>query len=113
LSYARCAPTTVPVPAPDCRSVLILYNAPRDTEIGTATMEFMRLIVDITLVGVAGFEPTAPRSQSECATKLRHTPGANGVSLRAAQAPPPTFNGNWTLMSQSLSGGPIHRTVLH
>ena len=29
---------------------------------------------DITLVGVAGFEPTAPRSQSECATKLRHTP---------------------------------------
>jgi hypothetical protein len=28
-------------------------------------------------VGVAGFEPTAPRSQSECATKLRHTPGAN------------------------------------
>ena len=35
------------------------------------------------IVGVAGFEPTAPRSQSECATKLRHTPGANGVSLRA------------------------------
>ena len=30
------------------------------------------------LVGVAGFEPTAPRSQSECATKLRHTPGADG-----------------------------------
>jgi hypothetical protein len=26
------------------------------------------------VVGVAGFEPTAPRSQSECATKLRHTP---------------------------------------
>lgn len=25
-------------------------------------------------VGVAGFEPTAPRTQSECATKLRHTP---------------------------------------
>ena len=25
-------------------------------------------------VGVAGFEPTAPRSQSGCATKLRHTP---------------------------------------
>ena len=25
-------------------------------------------------VGVAGFEPTAPRSQSECATKLRYTP---------------------------------------
>src|SRR3954464_9299162 len=29
---------------------------------------------DITEVGVAGFEPTAPRSQSGCATKLRHTP---------------------------------------
>jgi hypothetical protein len=28
------------------------------------------------LVGVAGFEPTAPRSQSECATKLRYTPSA-------------------------------------
>ena len=28
----------------------------------------------IDLVGVAGFDPTAPRSQSECATKLRHTP---------------------------------------
>ncbi len=28
----------------------------------------------LDLVGVAGFEPTAPRSQSECATKLRHTP---------------------------------------
>ena len=26
------------------------------------------------LVGVTGFEPAAPRSQSECATKLRHTP---------------------------------------
>ena len=26
------------------------------------------------LVGVAGFEPAAPRSQSECATTLRHTP---------------------------------------
>ena len=25
-------------------------------------------------VGVAGFEPTAPCSQSRCATKLRHTP---------------------------------------
>jgi hypothetical protein len=34
-------------------------------------------------VGVAGFEPTAPRSQSECATKLRHTPGADRLSVRA------------------------------
>ena len=25
-------------------------------------------------VGVAGFEPTTPCSQSRCATKLRHTP---------------------------------------
>lgn len=25
-------------------------------------------------VGIAGFEPTTPRSQSECATKLRHIP---------------------------------------
>ena len=28
-------------------------------------------------VGVTGFEPAAPRSQSECATKLRYTPRAN------------------------------------
>jgi hypothetical protein len=28
----------------------------------------------VDTVGVAGFEPTAPRSQSGCATKLRHTP---------------------------------------
>jgi hypothetical protein len=27
--------------------------------------------------------------------------------------PNPNGNGNWTLMSQSLNGGPIHRTVLH
>src|SRR5262249_15578319 len=27
----------------------------------------------VRFVGVAGFDPTAPRSQSECATKLRHT----------------------------------------
>ena len=33
-------------------------------------------IMPSDLVGVAGFEPTAPRSQSECATKLRHTPSA-------------------------------------
>ena len=35
----------------------------------------------VDLVGVAGFEPTAPRSQSECATKLRHTPMARPVYL--------------------------------
>ena len=34
------------------------------------------------MVGVAGFEPTAPRSQSECATKLRHTPLLLTVSVR-------------------------------
>ena len=28
----------------------------------------------LAVVGVTGFEPVAPRSQSECATKLRHTP---------------------------------------
>ena len=26
------------------------------------------------MVGVAGFEPAAPCSQSRCATRLRHTP---------------------------------------
>src|SRR5690606_25137074 len=37
-----------------------------------------------TSVGVAGFEPTAPRSQSECATKLRHTPW-RGASVRVSR----------------------------
>ena len=41
------------------------------------------------LVGVAGFEPTAPRSQSECATKLRHTPStcAPRVAVGAVGSP--------------------------
>ena len=44
----------------------VLFNALVSSWWGMARSE---------LVGVAGFEPTAPRSQSECATKLRHTPG--------------------------------------
>jgi hypothetical protein len=28
-------------------------------------------------------------------------------------SPDPSGNGNWTLMSQSLTGGPIHKTALH
>ena len=28
----------------------------------------------LTCVGLAGFEPTAPGTQSRCATKLRHSP---------------------------------------
>ena len=46
----------------------------------------------VTSVGVAGFEPTAPRSQSECATKLRHTPGdsqcTGSGAARAHRHPP-------------------------
>ena len=38
------------------------------------------------LVGVAGFEPTAPRSQSECATKLRHTPAPSASVDGCARA---------------------------
>jgi hypothetical protein len=42
-----------------------------------------------TTVGVAGFEPTAPRSQSECATKLRHTPWRREVyAVRAHRTSP-------------------------
>ena len=37
----------------------------------------------IQVVGVAGFEPTAPRSQSECATKLRYTPVCVGKCMRS------------------------------
>ena len=31
------------------------------------------------MVGVTGFEPAAPCSQSTCATKLRHTPAKEAV----------------------------------
>ena len=35
-------------------------------------------------VGVIGFEPTAPRSQSECSTKLSYTPlkGVNAPQIQ-------------------------------
>ena len=36
----------------------------------------------VTGVGVAGFEPTAFRSQSERATKLRHTPASEAYPVR-------------------------------
>ncbi|MDT7594818.1 MAG: hypothetical protein QOJ06_364 [Pseudonocardiales bacterium] len=45
--------------------VAVIHRCPREYKIGSYCSD---------LVGVAGFEPTAPRSQSECATKLRHTP---------------------------------------
>src|SRR2546427_12386469 len=38
------------------------------------------------MVGVRGFEPPAPCSQSRCATRLRHTPSAGRVSS-SARAP--------------------------
>lgn len=38
----------------------------------------------VTLVGVAGFEPTAFRSQSGRATKLRHTPSVRDVGYMPA-----------------------------
>src|SRR5438093_8522293 len=34
------------------------------------------------MVGVRGFEPPAPCSQSRCATGLRHTPPARGTRVR-------------------------------
>ena len=51
------------------------------------------------LVGVAGFEPTAFRSQSGRATKLRHTPLVRHVEympphMWAAGIPPATFTGS-------------------
>ena len=45
--------------------VAVTHRCQREHKIGSDASD---------LVGVAGFEPTAPRSQSECATKLRHTP---------------------------------------
>jgi len=43
------------------------------------------------------------------------TAGNTTINLTGVyfDSPAPTFNGNWILMSQSINGGPIHRTVLH
>lgn len=46
------------------------------------------------MVGVAGFEPTAFRSQSGRATKLRHTPSVRHVGyMHGDAATPPVFRG--------------------
>lgn len=46
----------------------------------------------IDMVGVAGFEPTAFRSQSGRATKLRHTPSVRHVGyMDADSAAPPVL----------------------
>lgn len=46
------------------------------------------------LVGVAGFEPTAFRSQSGRATKLRHTPSVRHVGyMHGDAAASPVFRG--------------------
>jgi CorA-like Mg2+ transporter protein len=41
----------------------------------------------VHVVGVTGFEPVAPRSQSECATKLRHTPCPASLGGPPGRAP--------------------------
>lgn len=43
------------------------------------------------------------------------TVGKTTINLTAVyfDSPDPDGNGNWTLMSQSIGGSPIHRTVLH
>ena len=50
------------------RDVLVEHVPPRRVE------ELGEQLVGPEAVGVAGFDPTAPRSQSGCATNLRHTP---------------------------------------
>ena len=60
-------------------------------------------------VGVTGFEPVAPRSQSECATKLRHTPWAqlrpSCHAVVAARAPTTSARDPPTAIGTGLSGG--------
>ena len=41
-------------------------------------------LVDVLVVGVAGFEPTTSSSRTKRATKLRHTPCAAGDSIVAS-----------------------------
>ncbi len=45
------------------------------------------------MVGVAGFEPTAFRSQSGRATKLRHTPSVRHVGYMYGDAVTPPLSG--------------------
>ncbi len=47
----------------------------------------------IVMVGVAGFEPTAFRSQSGRATKLRHTPSVRHVGYMDGDSAAPPFQG--------------------
>src|SRR6266545_5710433 len=46
---------------------------------------------DVSVVGVRGFEPPAPCSQSRCATRLRHTP--------------PDFLRSWSIASSRIGWG--------
>src|SRR5918998_392342 len=69
------------------------------------------------LVGVAGFEPTAPRSQSECATKLRHTPmhrlvqGAAYATTRIPRADPQHTSRRLKLAAGRLGTAPVTRSL--
>ena len=45
--------------------------------------------LQVSMVGVAGFEPAAPCSQSRCATRLRHTPISRNPITRAKKVWPP------------------------
>ncbi len=47
----------------------------------------------VVVVGVAGFEPTAFRSQSGRATKLRHTPSVRHVGYMHGDCAAPLFHG--------------------
>ncbi len=59
-----------------------------------------RLVVSargLSMVGVAGFEPAAPCSQSRCATRLRHTPkSAQSLSFLFGLDCPPCDTSRWS-----------------
>ena len=67
---------------------------------------FERLLLSIKMVGVQGFEPWTPWSQTRCATRLRYTPNKLGGgwedrtpinSLQSCRNPIILIPLNWSL----------------
>jgi hypothetical protein len=100
---------------PDSHNPQTASSADLPTETGAISRETLIRSLALTfaghgssrrvMVGVAGFEPTAPRSQSECATKLRHTPFApSGAPAQRTRPPEPTVDPPHTSAAKLAAG---------
>jgi hypothetical protein len=74
-----------------------------------------RIRAEISLVGVAGFEPATTRTPSVCATRLRYTPTASGAraALRAGGETDTTiFRASRPHDLQRVDAAPARREVI-